>query len=97
MCAKPLWLLNDTGPGGKVAGMTRNTLILCAALALIALPGLAGAACTVEYKAKQDDPLRLTVGTLEVASCDRAAAEAEARAVLAQRGWTLLKVLSVTG
>ena len=77
--------------------MKRIAPLLVATMALTALPALAQAACTVEYKAKQDNPLKLTVGTIQVPSCDPAQAEAEARALLAQQGWTLLKVLSVTG
>lgn len=62
---------------------------------MLGAPTHAQATCTVEYKAKQDNPLRLSVGTVQVSSCERDAAEAEARAILAQRGWTLLKVLTV--
>jgi len=75
--------------------MKRFAQILCATLALSLAPAAAQAACTVEYKAKQDNPLRLTVGTLRVTSCDPSKAAAEVRAHLAQQGWTLLKVLSV--
>lgn len=79
--------------------MKHLTHIIAAALALSLAPVAAQAACTVEYKAKQDatqnDPLRLTVGTLRVTSCDPSKAAAEVRAHLAQQGWTLLKVLSV--
>lgn len=93
----PLKLLNDTGREGTFCDMKIFAPLLCAAMALSAAPGLAQAACTVEYKAKQDDPLKLMVGTIQVPSCDPAQAEAEARALLAQQGWTLLKVLSVRG
>ncbi|WP_407491889.1 hypothetical protein [Pseudooceanicola sp. MF1-13] len=75
--------------------MKRLPHTIAAVLALSLAPAAAQAACTVEYKAKQDNPLRLTVGTLQVSSCDPTKAAAEVRAHLAQQGWTLLKVLSV--
>jgi uncharacterized protein YcnI len=75
--------------------MKRITHIFATVMALSLVPAAAQAACTVEYKAKQDNPLRLTVGTLQVTSCDPTKAAAEVRAHLAQQGWTLLKVLSV--
>ncbi len=91
------WLLNDGRRLGTVGTMKHTAYILIAALGLMATPLAAQAACLVEYKAKQDDPLRLSVGTIEVASCEPAQAEAEARAALAQQGWTLLKILSIKG
>jgi len=44
-----------------------------AALALMALP--AQAECYADYKAKQDDPLRLHYGVAQVSACDPAGAE----------------------
>lgn len=72
----------------------RSTLAI---LALVVFPTLAQAACSVEYKAKKDNPLKLTYGSISVANCSQAAAEAEARAALAAQGWILLKVLSIKG
>jgi len=65
---------------------------------LMALP--AQADCYVDYKAKQDDPLRLAYGVSQVsdAACGkpkRAQGELEPR--LAADGWTLLKILSSFG
>lgn len=75
--------------------MTRTLLSLLAALLL--MPGLAAAACQVEYKAKQDDPLRLDHGTLQLAACSSPAqVESDTRATLAAQGWILLKVVSTT-
>ncbi len=64
---------------------------------LIASP--AAAECYADYKAKQDDPLRLQYGVAEVvgAECTRAAARAELAPKLAADGWTLVKVLSTFG
>lgn len=85
--------------------MKQIALILCLSLGAALVAGTVQAQsqsasqgpCTVEYKAKQDDPLRLSVGTIQVSQCAPAAAEAEARAQLAAQGWTLLKVLSIKG
>jgi len=61
------------------------------ALACIAEPALA--ACQVEYKAKRDNPFELFYNVTTVnAPC--AQADAALRAQLAQRGLTLLKIMS---
>lgn len=86
-------------PIDRVPPMKRFFQTLGLGLMLAVVPAIAQAACTVEYKAKRDatqsEPLRLTVDTMEVTSCDPSKAAAEVRARLAQDGWTLLKVLSV--
>ncbi|WP_108885908.1 hypothetical protein [Pseudoprimorskyibacter insulae] len=64
-------------------------------LALLA-PMAANAACYADYKAKQDDPLRLHYGVAELgAGCTLDAARDELNARLAEKGWTLLTVVSV--
>lgn len=55
----------------------------------------AAAGCYVDYKAKQDDPLRLHYGVAKVAQCSKSAAEQELAGRLAAQGWTLLNVMSV--
>lgn len=74
-------------------------LILTLILAMgVALP--ASAECYADYKAKQDDPLRLHYGVAQVsdAACgDAGAAENELAPRLAADGWTLLNVLSTFG
>ncbi len=67
-------------------------------LTAFALP--ADAACFADYKAKQDNPLRLAYGVAELpdAGCggpDQAAAVLAPR--LAAAGWTLLNILSIFG
>jgi hypothetical protein len=67
-------------------------------LGLAALP--AQAACYADYKAKQDNPLRLQYGVIELpdSACgSRDAAEAEVRARLAGAGWELLNVVGIFG
>ena len=74
-----------------------KTLLATLALTLSLTAGQAFAACTAEYKAKQDNPLRLEHGTMSVpdSACTKAAATPIVAEQLAQRGWTLLSVISV--
>lgn len=66
-----------------------------AAFALLAAP--ASAECYADYKAKQDDPLRLHYGVAEVSDCSKSGAEAELASRLEAGGWVLLNVISVFG
>ncbi|GHC52219.1 hypothetical protein [Neogemmobacter tilapiae] len=76
--------------------MIRLTSALLLTLAL-ALP--AQAECYADYKAKQDDPLRLHYGVAKIAdkNCDKGAAKKVLSKRLASEGWTLLNVLSIFG
>ena len=66
-------------------------------LGLAALP-VAAEPCFADYKAKQDDPLRLHYGVIELRDgCAPASARNEVTARLKRNGWTLLGVLSVFG
>lgn len=69
------------------------------ALAVMASAGPAAAACYADYKAKQDNPLKLHYGVIEIP--DRACNPGDAARVIARRigkdGWTLLNVLGVFG
>ena len=77
------------------------TRLFLAAAATFALAGQASAECFADYKAKQDDPLRLHYGVAQVSDAACAGgpgtAEGELAARLAAAGWTLLNVLSVFG
>jgi hypothetical protein len=67
-------------------------------LGIAALP--AQAACYADYKAKQDNPLRLQYGVIELpdSACGSVgAAEAEVRARIAGAGWELLNVVGIFG
>ena len=71
----------------------KHILIL---MALILFAGTAQAACYADYKAKQDNPLRLHYGVIELTgACNAGAARSEAAARLSGAGWTLLNVISV--
>ncbi|SDX46803.1 hypothetical protein SAMN05444358_10656 [Ruegeria halocynthiae] len=69
-----------------------------AVAALISLNATASTAeCYADYKAKQDDPLRLHYGVMQVSDCDAGAARKEVTTRLKSNGWTLLNIMSVFG
>ncbi|PCD76427.1 hypothetical protein [Pseudothioclava arenosa] len=72
-------------------------LLLILALALAA--PMAEAACYADYKAKQDNPLRLHYGVAELpdAACSKKAAKAALAPRLERGDWTLLNILSIFG
>ncbi len=78
--------------------MTKYVLsLLAAALISLAVPAQA-ATCYADYKAKQDNPLRLHYGVAQInGACEREPATSELAARLSANGWTLLNVLSVFG
>lgn len=65
----------------------------------IVMAAPAHAACYIDYKAKQDDPLRLHYGVLQIRDDDACTSQqrlrAEAADRLAAQGWQLLNVMSV--
>ena len=65
----------------------------------LVLAGPASAECYADYKAKQDDPLRLHYGVAQVSdgNCSPDAAQGELAPRLAAAGWTLLNVVSTFG
>ena len=70
--------------------------LLSSILALCFLAGAAQAACYADYKAKQDNPLRLHYGVAEVrGECSVANAQSQLADRLASAGWQLLNVVSV--
>lgn len=82
--------------------LSRRPALALPALAFAAGLGLAAPAaadCYADYKAKQDDPLRLHYGVAQVGdgNCAPGAAAGEIAPRLAGDGWTLLNVLSTFG
>jgi hypothetical protein len=77
----------------------KHLLIPLSLSVVMALPLAASAAeCYADYKAKQDNPLRLHYGVIQLQStCKRQPANAEVSARLTQAGWTLLNIMSVFG
>ena len=72
-----------------------RSALLTIAVTLAATP--AGAACYADYKAKQDDPLRLHYGVVELDDAACADTDAASQAVAARLGdgWQLLQVIGV--
>jgi len=79
--------------------MKQHLLIAALAAALLALsPPAQAAECYADYKAKQDNPLRLHYGVIQLSGpCQKKAARNEIQARIASDGWKLLNVLSVFG
>lgn len=74
----------------------RNTSLFPWLFAAFALAPMAlSAECYADYKAKQDNPLRLHYGVAQISQCSKAAAQSELSARLAAKGWTLLNIVSV--
>lgn len=74
----------------------KHAMIIVALVALMSGTSGAQAACYADYKAKQDNPLRLHYGVVQVnGACNVGAATPQIAARLSQAGWTLLNVLSV--
>ena len=68
------------------------------AFGFLALASPASAQCYADYKAKQDNPLRLHYGVIQLqGSCSANAARSEVATRIARGGWTLLNVMSVFG
>jgi hypothetical protein len=78
--------------------MKQMSLSVMAALMVSLAQPATAAGCYADYKAKQDNPLRLHYGVAQIeGACDVTSARAELGARLAAQGWELLNVLSVFG
>ena len=70
--------------------------LISSTLALGLIAGAAQADCYADYKAKQDDPLRLHYGVAQIdGDCNVATATTQISDALAADGWQLLNVLGV--
>lgn len=70
--------------------------LIASVLVVFALTAQAHAACYADYKAKQDDPLRLQYGVAQInGSCTVQDAATELAPRLESDGWQLLEVMSV--
>ncbi|WP_439111005.1 hypothetical protein [Lentibacter sp.] len=73
----------------------KKLILTFAALALLSTP-LHAADCFADYKAKQDNPLKLHYGVTRITgACTTASARAELAPRLASSGWVLLNIVSV--
>lgn len=78
--------------------MKHKALSLLTALMLAVAVPASAAGCYADYKAKQDNPLRLHYGVAEIrGACTAGAARSELAGRLAAQGWTLLNIVSVFG
>ena len=78
----------------------KTTLLISVVMLGVALAAQAAAQCYADYKAKQDNPLRLQYGVIELpadACGSREAAASHAAPILARSGWTLLQIESIFG
>ena len=76
--------------------MKRVLITPVAIVALLFGAQAANAACSVEYKAKRDNPLELFYDVAQVSGdCNIAAVTPKLKKKLKKKGLTLLKVLSV--
>lgn len=75
--------------------MKHVALIYVFGIALTCAAPATASDCYADYKAKQDNPLRLHYGVAEISDCSKEAAKAELSVRLAAKGWTLLNVVSV--
>ncbi len=76
----------------------KQIVFLMLTLGLLSLAAPAHAQCYADYKAKQDNPLRLHYGVVQLqGACQVGAARSEIAARIARGGWTLLNVMSVFG
>lgn len=78
--------------------MTRYSLPLFSVLILTGLVSGASADCSVNYKAKQDNPLKLEAGSASLPDAACASPEVAAAAlapILAEQGWTLLAITAI--
>ncbi|MCD9147255.1 hypothetical protein [Pseudophaeobacter flagellatus] len=79
--------------------MKHSLAIPLISMAILALstPVLA-ADCYADYKAKQNNPLKLHYGVIQIqGTCRKADAKDEIQARIAPAGWTLLNVMTVFG
>lgn len=78
--------------------MKHALLIPMSALALIFGLQAAQAACYADYKAKQDNPLRLHYGVIELpdSACgNKSAAKKQVKERISKDGWMVLNVMSL--
>jgi hypothetical protein len=94
----PRWILYITMEKRILACMKYMRIPLIAALLAVLSGPVFAADCYADYKAKQDNPLRLHYGVAEISGqCNKATASAQLKKRLGARGWKLLNVVSVFG
>ncbi|MEO9649539.1 MAG: hypothetical protein ABJE99_16235 [Roseobacter sp.] len=92
---KTALLLNNLAVLPTVRLMKHSLSKLALSAVFVMSAQYASAACFADYKAKQDNPLRLHYGVAEVSKCSKKTAKTELSKRLASKGWTILNVMSV--
>lgn len=80
--------------------MKQSLFLSLGLAAVLAAASPAAAECYADYKAKQDNPLRLHYGVIKLpdAACDsRGTASGEIGKRIAKDGWQLLNVMTIFG
>ena len=89
-------LLNIIPKRPTICGMKQ--IFLTTAAALLLATQTAAQSCFADYKAKQDDPLRLQYGVAQInGACTPTQAASELAPRLSAQGWMLLSIVSTFG
>lgn len=91
------WILNNARKNDQSSDMKKQFLI-SAGLAIGLMATTAQADCFADYKAKQDDPLRLHYGVIELpdsACSNKSAAKSAISRKIKRDGWTVLSVIGI--
>ena len=76
--------------------MMKNTLISAVILVSSLAASAASAACYADYKAKQDNPLKLHYGVIELrGDCNKKSAKKEIAKRISGDGWDVMNVMAV--
>lgn len=84
--------------GARRVQTMKSIVLLLTSLTLLATADAVQAACYADYKAKQDNPLRLHYGVMRIDTAPCTMSDTVKRTVsdrLAKSGWQLLQVQSV--
>ena len=95
---RKLRILNNRAENALNATMSFRALISSAVLAGVLTATSAQAACYADYKAKQDNPLRLHYGVVQLGDSDcknKSAAKKSIAKKISKDGWTLLSVIGI--
>lgn len=88
-------LLNIITHQPMIYSMKHTLYSLCTAASLLVATPVFAQDCYADYKAKQDNPLRLHYGVAKVSgTCSTNAARSELASRLNAQGWTLLSIIS---
>jgi len=94
----PALLLNIKANMLMICSMKHTLALLCTAASLLLAAPAFAESCYADYKAKQDNPLRLHYGVIQIdGPCNKESAKSQTSSRLQAEGWTLLSILSTFG